>query len=117
VELDVALSSVSMWVRDLEISRPAPSVEAPEAERWPRLVYRHCPKCQLFVLQSNFNRSGDGYQHWCRECFRLYFKARGQLHRDQVADGKRRRQEKAKVFVTELLAGSACTDCGFSGAN
>src|SRR3954470_6551027 len=34
---------------------------------------------------------GDGLQHWCRACFRAYFKQRGVRHLAQVAGSRRAR--------------------------
>lgn len=59
-----------------------------------------------------FNRMGDVRQHWCRECFRAYFRARGDLHRRQVAVTQRRRSEVARGIVVEYLCGHPCVDCG-----
>lgn len=59
-----------------------------------------------------FNRMGDGRQDWCRECFRAYFRDRGDLHRRQVAIAQRRRSEAAKAVVVGHLLEHPCVDCG-----
>jgi hypothetical protein len=63
---------------------------------------------------SAFNRMGDALQHWCRECFRAYFHARGDAHRQQVAVTQRRRSERARAVVVAHLAEHPCVDCGES---
>jgi hypothetical protein len=59
-----------------------------------------------------FNRSGAGRQHWCRTCFRAYFRDRGQVHRDQAGAAKRRRRERARRLLLEHLSAHPCVDCG-----
>jgi hypothetical protein len=116
-ELGVALSSVSVWVRDV----PIPS--APEAVRHltegdePEIESdetRCCGRCHSVLPVSAFNRYGDGYQWWCRECFREYFRKRGELHRSHCRTGKRKRRKAAKAFIRGYLATHPCVDCGES---
>jgi hypothetical protein len=61
---------------------------------------------------SAFNRAGDGHQWWCRECFRAYFKARGELHLEQVRRGRDRRRNVIRELVIEHLIHNPCLDCG-----
>jgi Zn finger protein HypA/HybF involved in hydrogenase expression len=61
---------------------------------------------------SSFNRDGEGYQWWCRECFRAYFHARGDLHRRQSNAAKERRRKQAQRLVREHLEAHPCLDCG-----
>ena len=117
-ELGVALSSVSVWVRDVPLpEEPDPDRASPEtptsetiddSDTEPRL----CGRCGEFLPASAFNRHRDGFQWWCRECFREYFRQRGDLHRDQVRTGKRKRRAKAKAFIREYLSTHPCVDCG-----
>jgi hypothetical protein len=55
---------------------------------------------------------GDGYQHWCRLCFRDYFEARGDRHRAQSRAALRERKRRARAFITEYLRTHLCVDCG-----
>ena len=55
---------------------------------------------------------GDGLQHWCRECFRAYFRERGELHRRQSAAARRIRVAGARSFVAAYLSTHHCVDCG-----
>lgn len=55
---------------------------------------------------------GTGLQHWCRACFRDYFRRRGELHRRQSGAARRKRVTAARRFVTRFLAGHPCVDCG-----
>lgn len=119
-ELGVALSSVSLWVRDLPTPPPTPRRRAPRPKK-PSLPVavgtHHCPRCDMTLPLSAFNRSGEGHQGWCRACFRAYFKERGQLHRDQCAAGKRRRIEAALAHVDQYLEARSCSDCGEADPN
>lgn len=58
-----------------------------------------------------FNRHKDGYQWWCRECFREYFRKRGDLHRQQAAASVRARKKRAREYVLAHLLRHPCIDC------
>lgn len=110
--LNVALSSVSLWTRNEPVSSAA-DPPAPEAEIIGEPVgLKVCPRCMRILLESDFNRLGDGRQGWCRECFSDYFKERGQLHLDQSSAAKKLRVTKARAVVEEHLATHPCADCG-----
>ncbi len=126
-DLEVALSSVSVWVRDIECDaergsrrrrstrqglgwqtialRSIPAVEGAKA-------LRVCSKCRRRKPAQQFGRhQRNGRQWWCKNCFRDYFQKRGQLHRDQVAAGiKRRRREGYELVGQNREQG--CRDCG-----
>jgi hypothetical protein len=76
------------------------------------LEERRCGRCQERLPLSAFSRAGAGHQHWCKACFRAYFRARGDLHRRQTSLAKRRRQAEAKAFALELIGRDGCVDCG-----
>jgi hypothetical protein len=118
-DLDVALSSVSIWVRDI----PGPS--ASRAVKWPPdalpcvrlLVWRTgapktCGRCKRLLPPELFNRDGEGRQWWCRSCFRAYFRERGDVHRRQAAASMRARQQRLKDRVLDHLRTQSCHDCG-----
>ncbi len=71
-----------------------------------------CGRCRRERSLSHFNRAGDGLQHWCRDCFREYFRARGELHLRQVEESTRRRTAAACALVRARLIAEACVDCG-----
>jgi hypothetical protein len=73
---------------------------------------KRCGRCGRLLPVDAFNRAGEGRQHWCRECFRDYFRARGARHIAQVVAAKRVRREKARAFVSGYLATHPCADCG-----
>jgi len=73
---------------------------------------KRCGKCGEDLLRAAFNRMGDGLQHWCRECFREYFRRRGELHRRQSGDARRMRVATARRFIAAYLAIHHCVDCG-----
>jgi 5-methylcytosine-specific restriction endonuclease McrA len=73
---------------------------------------KQCGKCRQTLPLDGFNRLGDGRQHWCRECFRKYFRARGALHLQQVREAKRRHRRAAKAYVLDYLSSRLCADCG-----
>jgi hypothetical protein len=114
--LGVAKSSVSVWVRDVE--KPArqpqalPSDEVPSTPAGEDEPTKHCPRCHRDLPESSFNRSGEGRQHWCRECFRVYFRERGAVHRQQVRTTAARRRETGRALVIERLRSGPCVDCG-----
>jgi hypothetical protein len=71
-----------------------------------------CGRCRRELPLDAFNRMGEGRQHWCRECFRAYFRERGDVHRRQVAERQRRISEAARAVVVDHLARHPCVDCG-----
>jgi hypothetical protein len=113
-ELGVALSSVSVWVRDV-IPDPAVVLESPNWIRLPiaRGGFKVCGRCHLLLPLESFNRhSKSGRQHWCRECFKAYFRERGSLHRRQVQTSRQLRLREARALVLRRLKASSCADCG-----
>lgn len=114
-ELGVSLASASVWVRDIPRGglTPPPVAEPPaESANRESGERRVCGRCAKQVPLTAFNRSGDGYQGWCRECFKVYFRERGQHHRDQSERARRRRRAAAGAFVADYLAANPCEDCG-----
>jgi hypothetical protein len=75
-------------------------------------LVKTCGRCHAELPVTAFNRMGTAWQHWCRECFREYFRARGDVHRAQVAARQRRISEAARVVVVAYLADHPCRDCG-----
>jgi hypothetical protein len=116
-ELAVSLSSASVWARGI----PRGGLEA-EAAAWARSPVEppeppdepavQCGLCRQPLPMSAFNRHPRGRQYWCRECYREYFRRRGDLHRRQSAAAKRKRQQRARAFIDEYLASQPCSDCG-----
>jgi hypothetical protein len=78
---------------------------AETAERW-------CKSCENTLPLTAFNRYKDGYQWRCRECFKAYFRDRGQKHIKQVTASRDARRVRAHVRVLEHLSGHGCADCG-----
>ena len=119
-ELGVAKSSVSNWVRDIELPPRPLKVRTVGRPMGPLLEAvaeagegtRRCGRCGRTLPLEAFNRSGDGHQHWCRGCFKEYFRARGQRHRDQSREARERRREPVRRFVEEYLRARSCADCG-----
>jgi hypothetical protein len=112
-ELGVALASVSVWVRDIElpvtVERTVP--EAPPAKLSGKL--KRCGKCRQQLPIESFNRHPqNGRQHWCRHCFREYFQTRGELHLSQSAKARVRRRVAGRQFIVEYLSHHPCVDCG-----
>jgi len=73
---------------------------------------KQCGRCKQVKPETDFNRLRDGRQHWCRECFREYFCARGDLHRRQSLDAKTKRIARDRAFVRGYLEQHPCVDCG-----
>jgi hypothetical protein len=123
--LGVALSSVSVWVRDIprgpvegtglaakDIEKPAPPSHHPPKSGDGVVGERRCSRCRELLPLSAFNRHGDGHQWWCRECFRAYFRERGAVHLRQVRRSSVRRRARAREYVYAYLAEHPCVDCG-----
>lgn len=112
-ELHVALSSVSVWVRDVPVPEPTPEPEQvlskPDLKRGAK---RRCGKCKKVRPQSAFNKHPNGSQWWCRDCYREYFRQRGDLHRRQCAEAKARRRAQAREYVAAVRRNGSCLDCG-----
>lgn len=119
-ELHVSLSSVSTWVRDV----PAliPPMQESDTEDLAESVppgspeslheTRRCGRCEQELPVTAFNRNRGGWQWWCRDCYREYFRERGALHRRQTATAQRRRRQEARKLVDEHLQTHPCADCG-----
>jgi hypothetical protein len=73
---------------------------------------KRCGRCGERLPLEAFNRMGAGHQHWCRECFREYFRARGERHRRQSGAARAWRVARARAFVAAHLEGNPCVDCG-----
>jgi hypothetical protein len=109
-ELGVAQSSVSVWTRDVRRTHIRLRMV-----RLPVLSgrFRRCGKCDRRLPVEFFSRHPQTtYQYWCKECFRAYFRHRGDMHRREAAAAKRRRQDTARRYVRAVLERSACADCG-----
>lgn len=111
----VSLSSASVWVRDIpgpQVASGRTSVDGKPDPEEPGAPTRVCSRCRRKLPETAFNRHPSGRQWWCRECFRLYFRRRGDRHREQSAMARTKRQEAAATFIREYLAAHACADCG-----
>jgi hypothetical protein len=75
---------------------------------------RRCKRCERTLPLDAFNRYKDGHQWWCRECFKAYFRERGQVHIRQVTAARDLRRERAHRHVLARLDGVVCADCGES---
>jgi hypothetical protein len=122
-ELDVALSTVSIWVRDIpripepDFDKKEPCSPRPrrlDDDAPPETGSKACGRCKEELPLAAFNRYRNGRQAWCRECFRLYFKERGKLHLLQVARTKPARMRRVRRYVGEYLSSHPCSGCGES---
>jgi transposase-like protein len=118
-ELGVAKSSVSVWVRDLAASPTRTAPERPPGALptrrllvWRSGQLRRCSRCRYELPLECFNRLGDGRQWYCRPCFAAYFRARGDLHRNQSKAAKRARVRLLRAHVLQYLLDRPCVDCG-----
>jgi hypothetical protein len=75
---------------------------------------RTCSRCRRSLPVEAFNRMGEGRQFYCRDCFRSYFRARGEIHRQQVRARRPERQRRVHEFMAALLGAASCADCGTS---
>jgi transposase-like protein len=118
-EVGVAKSSVSVWVRDLgpgasrgAPERPAEAIPVRSLRVWQSRRLRRCSRCGHDLPLELFNRLGEGHQWYCRSCFAAYFRARGDLHRQQSKAAKRSRHRALKAHVLDYLRSHSCFDCG-----
>lgn len=125
--LGVALSSASVWVRDVprgpvaalgpvangagEKSVRSSSCAAPKPAD-DAAGERRCSRCDRVLPLSAFNRHRDGHQWWCRDCFRTYFRERGAVHLRQVKKSAVRRRARAREYLYAYLTEHPCVDCG-----
>jgi hypothetical protein len=107
--LGVALSSVSIWTRDVEGPASVPESSAPVIRWEPARV---CTSCGRILLASDFHRG----QSKCKECRREYIRQRGDLHREQTRRARDKRRAAARAYILQLLRSGACTDCGLDDA-
>ena len=56
--------------------------------------------------------AGEGRQHWCRECFRGYFRERGDLHRAQAHGATEARRQPIRERLLGEVRVRGCADCG-----
>jgi hypothetical protein len=120
-DLGVALSSVSVWVRDVPRATdllvaagatPASAMTATRLPVWSPPCVRWCYRCKRLLPDVAFGRDKDRRQYRCRRCCREYFIQRGDLHRQQSARAHERRRSTAKAHVLAYLQANACVDCG-----
>ena len=111
-QLDVALSSVSVWTRGVIEQEPVapagvgqPAASSDDPPRW-------CSRCASFRPTSSFNRLATGFQWWCRECFKRYYAEGRAHHRQRTNTLKRQRVAEAQQLVLEYLGTRPCADCG-----
>ena len=110
--LDVALSSASVWTRDVVTPRRAtprgrPDEARPSAEEPPRW----CSRCASYRPATDFNRFAAGRQWWCRGCFKRYYSEGRARHRNRNNALKTQRVQEAQRLVYEHLRGRSCADC------
>src|SRR5438309_10544633 len=82
-ETGAALSTVSLWVRDILApvavppAPPLPEVGSSENDEG-SAEHRRCGKCLRDLPLTSFDRHSTGYQWWCRDCYHAYFRARAE---------------------------------------
>lgn len=105
-ELDVSLSSASVWTSDIDPPRrPSDSVRGRTPEP---IGTARCGRCQRTLPLSSFHRQ----QSQCKDCRREYIRARGDLHRRQTRAARDKRRAAARQLVIDLLLSGRCRDCG-----
>jgi hypothetical protein len=110
--LDVALSSVSVWTRDVltpprAVPREDPDIAGPSPEERPRW----CSRCARYRPATDFNRFAAGRQWWCRACFKRYYSESRARHRSRNNALKTQRVQEAQRLVLEHLRDRSCADC------
>ena len=108
--LEVSVSSVSLWTRDVRIPEPPPPGKP--TREGSAAGTKRCSRCERELPLACFNRFKAGRQWWCRECFRAYYLERREHHRRRSNELKARRVTEARAFVTAHLQAHPCADCG-----
>lgn len=114
-EVGAALSTVSLWIRDIQpppIPTSPSSSAAASGENQDEQGSRRCGRCRQYLPLTRFSRHPDGRQWWCRDCFQHYFRARGELHLDQIQSARHRRRQKGRAFLSLYLRSHHGSDCG-----
>ena len=129
--LGVSVSSVSVWVRDVPLSREQrAALEVPRRKAYRKLRpapsdaqvahershSKQCGLCGHVKALSDFSRDGVGHQHWCKSCFSGYFAARGRVHRTQSGRARAQRRLEARLYLANVMHLLACSDCGLADA-
>jgi hypothetical protein len=109
--LDVSLSSASVWTRGAAPSTPVEPASVATPKRLPDAV-RWCSRCSSFQPESAFNRLRNGFQAWCRACFKRYYEDDRARHRARNDALKARRISEAQAYVLQHLRANPCVDCG-----
>ena len=109
-ELDVSLSSASVWTRGVA---PPEAAESPPAPPRPSAAepLRWCSRCSRHRPESSFNRFGSGRQWWCRDCFKAYYAERRAHHRRRTNALKTQRVREAQNLVLAFLRRNPCVEC------
>jgi hypothetical protein len=108
LELGVALSSVSLWTRDIDPPQPDPI--PPPAPPVGPIQWRRCGRCHRHLRTSEFHKG----QGWCKRCRAEYIRERGELHLHQTRSARERRRAQARRYVLGILASATCADCGLA---
>jgi hypothetical protein len=116
-ELDISLSTASVWARGVEMTSVSPASSPLEARPIDSGDLKICPRCMRILPEDAFNRSKEGRQGWCRECFSGYFEERGRLHLDQTRAAKQKRVAAARAMIESHLATHPCADCGLEDSD
>jgi hypothetical protein len=114
VAVGAALSSVSVWTRDIASSRvllERVGATPLEGRRLPIADLnktRRCGRCGTMLPLCAFGRG----QYRCRRCLRDYFRERGDFHRTQSGAALAARRLRAKQHLLTYLEAHPCVDCG-----
>lgn len=114
-EVGASLSTVSLWVRDIQSSAAGPHpilAAGPDQEDEICVDLRRCGRCQRDLPLTSFNRHRSGHQWWCRDCFHAYFQVRAEGHRRGVRLARQIRRDRARAFASDYLQTHHCSDCG-----
>jgi hypothetical protein len=109
-ELDVSLSSASVWTRGCGPDAPVPAPQE-VLSRLNSEPLRWCSRCSRELPESSFNRFGSGLQWWCRDCFKAYYAERRAHHRRRNNALKTQRIREAQNLVLSHLRVHPCLDC------
>lgn len=77
-----------------------------------------CKKCNLEKSLDAFNKRGEGYQPWCRNCqsgaHKEYYEENQTARKEQIRFRKNAQREINRAYVVDYLQQHPCVDCGDS---
>lgn len=74
---------------------------------------KNCGRCKKLKSLFEFSRRGNGYQSWCRDCYKDYDKKRYQKPKEKrrLLHKNREIRQRNRDFIKDFLSKHPCVDC------